>query len=334
MYVSENCLDDLLQSVYKKILKSKNYISPSKGNAIEILGGALLELTNPRARLSRTETKGTVFSCLGEFLWYIAKSNDLSFINYYIPGYHEFSDDGKTIYGAYGPRLFNFRGEINQVENVINLLKNNNASRKAVIQLFDAVDITKEHKDVPCTCTLQFMVRKSRLYMFTTMRSNDAFLGLPHDIFSFTLLQELIARSLNVELGSYKHAVGSLHLYEKDLIKAKQYIKEGWQEKIQMPAMPKKEVWESINTVLLFESDIRNGKDVDLTKLQLDNYWLDFIRLLKIFKVSKNDGDNELISDIESNMSTQIYKPYIQKRQNKVCVNKPEQLKIPDNNIR
>jgi thymidylate synthase len=326
-------LDDLLQSVYKKILKSKTYISPSKGPAFEALGGSLLELTNPRARLSRTETKGTVFSCLGEFLWYLSRSDDVKFIKYYIPGYEKYSDNGKTIYGAYGPRLFNMRNEYNQIDNIIKILKNNDVSRKAVVQLFDAVDITQPHNDVPCTCTLQFMVRKSRLYMFTSMRSNDAFLGLPHDIFSFTLLQEVVARSLGVELGTYKHAVGSLHLYEKDIDKAKQYIKEGWQEKIQMPAMPKGDPWDSIEKVISIESDIRNGNNVNILDISLDEYWLDIIRLLKIYSLSKYDNNSELISKIESEMSSNVYNPYILKKQSKgLVVNEPEQLKLSDNN--
>ena len=59
------------------------------------------------------------------------------------------------------------------------------------------------------------------------MRSNDAFKGLPHDVFCFTMLQEIFARTLGVHVGVYKHAVGSLHLYDKDRQKANQYLKEG-----------------------------------------------------------------------------------------------------------
>ena len=43
--------------------------------------------------------------------------------------------------------------------------------------------------------------------MLTYMRSNDAYWGLPHDVFAFTMLQEILARSLTLELGTYKHAV-------------------------------------------------------------------------------------------------------------------------------
>jgi hypothetical protein len=62
-------LDDLLLKVYPKILRNGERVKASKGWNRE-LSGVILELTNPLARLSRTETKGTVFSCLGETLWY------------------------------------------------------------------------------------------------------------------------------------------------------------------------------------------------------------------------------------------------------------------------
>jgi thymidylate synthase len=212
MYMTAETLDDLLVRVYTKLLNSKNRIAPGKGQATE-LNGVLLQIKNPRARLSRTEQKGTFFSCLGELLWYLAGSNELAFIQHYIADYEKYSDDGKTIFGAYGPRLFAMRN-VNQIDNVITRLRRAGGhSRRAVIQLFNAEDLVDEHEDIPCTCTLQFMVRDKRLHLFTNMRSNDAYLGLPHDVFAFTMVQELIARSIGVSLGTYKHAVGSLHLY-------------------------------------------------------------------------------------------------------------------------
>ena len=81
------------------------------------------------------------------------------------------------------------RGTIDQIASVTNLLKQRSTSRRAVIQLFDAEDISSEHKEVPCTTTMQFFQREGRLHMVTTLRSNDAYKGLPHDVFCFTMLQ-------------------------------------------------------------------------------------------------------------------------------------------------
>jgi hypothetical protein len=84
-------LDDLLVKLFPKILRNGQRVKASKGWNNE-LSGAVLELRNPLARLSRTETKGTLFSCLGETLWYLARSNELEFIKYYISIYGKFAE--------------------------------------------------------------------------------------------------------------------------------------------------------------------------------------------------------------------------------------------------
>jgi thymidylate synthase len=309
MYIEEETLDDLLRAVLSRLLKSRNRIRPTKGSATE-LTGVLLKITNPRARLSRTEIKGTLFSCLGELFWYLAKTNDLGFISYYLRHYKKFSDDGKTIYGAYGPRMFKMRGT-NQVANVISRLRRKPYSRQAVIQLFDASDILKEHKDVPCTCTMQYMIRHRRLHAFTYMRSNDAFIGLPHDVFAFTMLQEIIARTLGFGVGTYTHAVGSLHLYKKDRSHARQYLREGWQPTTTMPAMPATNPWGSIRRVVMAEQAIRRGRKMDISELHLNSYWKDLLRLLQIYwHFKRREGRH--IADLKNIMSVRLYDPYIE----------------------
>lgn len=317
MHIKEKTLDDLMHEVFERLISQGTKVSSSKGNNRE-LGGVLLELTNPRARLSRTEVKGTLFSCLGEFLWYLSGSNQLSFIKNYLSKYGKFSDDGRTTYGAYGPRLFNMRGGYDQVANIISLLKKKPSTRQAVIQIFDARDLLKPHKDLPCTCTIQFMLRDSKLDVFATMRSNDVFLGFPHDVFAFTMLQEVIARSIKKDIGTYKHSVGSLHVYDKDLPKIGKYLKEGWQETIAMPPIPKGDPWKSVKKVLDAEHEIRNLRNVDISSLKLNRYWSDLVRLLQIYSFTKNMEQNTKFADIENSMTVNTYKPYINKIKKKI----------------
>jgi len=150
-YLFGGTIDDVMRFVIEEILAHGDRIRPSKGCATE-LTGVLLELTDPRARLSRTETRGKPYSCLGELCWYLAKTKKLDFISYYIPHYKDYAD-GDEVFGAYGPRLFSWRG-LNQLDRVADVLRRKRDSRQAVIQLFDAHDIAGEHGDVPCTCTL------------------------------------------------------------------------------------------------------------------------------------------------------------------------------------
>lgn len=308
MFIAAPTLDDLLRKVLKKLVASTHFVTPTKGANTE-LACVLLRITNPRARLSRTEAKGTLFSCLGECLWYLAGANDLKFISYYLKNYRKYSDDGRTLHGAYGPRLFNTRRQ-DQVANIIKLLRRKPPSRQAVIQLFDANDLAEKHKDVPCTCTLQFMVRNGRLLMFTNMRSNDAFIGLPHDIFAFTMLQEIIARTLKIEPGSYSHAVGSLHLYKEHREAARRYLKEGWQSTLAMPPMPKLRPWASVSKLVRAERAIRHGRRVNVGTLHLDPYWADLVRLLQIYGHFKR-RESEAITVVKKKISTRVYDPYI-----------------------
>jgi thymidylate synthase len=313
-YLSGKTLDDVMRSVIEEILSHGDRIYPTKGGgsgAVEVTG-VLLEVTDPRSRLSRTETRGKPYSCLGELCWYLARTNDLGFISYYIPVYKQYAD-GDEIFGGYGPRLFNWRG-LNQLGNVTDVLRKKPFSRRAVIQLFDRHDIVEKHEDIPCTSTLQFMIRHNKLHMFTNMRSNDALWGLPHDVFCFTMLQEIVARSLAVELGTYKHAVGSLHLYVKSLDDARRFLDEGWQStETPMPTMPTGDPWPSIDLLLQAESSIRSARPFDDGILgDVNPYWADLIRLLQVFR-SKKGKDSERIKELRGKMSSQVYSPFIDK---------------------
>lgn len=310
-YFSEKTLDDVMYAVIGEIQGHGESVRASKGPMKE-LTGVLIELIDPRKRLSRTETRGKPFSCLGELCWYLAGTKDLAFICYYIPRYTDFAD-GDDIFGAYGPRLFDWKG-LNQLKNVAEILTRKPSSRQAVIQLFDASDIVIDHKDVPCTCTLQFMIRGNKLHLFTSMRSNDAYLGLPHDIFSFTMLQEIMARKLNVEIGTYKHAVGSLHLYDENADAALQFINEGLQStQDPMPPMPAGDPWPSIGSLLKAESSIRNTGSCDSGILaSVDPYWADLIRLLLVLKCKRNNEAAQ-IRALQTSMCCNVYSPFIEK---------------------
>ncbi|HCR54348.1 MAG TPA: thymidylate synthase [Cytophagales bacterium] len=304
-------LDDVMRQLIGELLKNGTQVTASRGDTLEFQG-ILLEIENPRARYSRTETKGKPFSGLGELCWYLAKNNNLDFIQYYLSGYKD-EADGSVIKGGYGPRLFKWKRG-NQVSLIIETLRQRPTSRQAVIQIFDANDLIKKNKSVPCTSTLQFLVRGGKLNMITSMRSNDAYIGLPHDVFCFTMLQEIIARSLSIEIGSYQHFVGSMHIYEKDVEKAKKFLEEGWQTtKMAMPPMPYGDPWSSIDKLLRAEKKIRLQGNISKKEIsQVHPYWADIIRLLQVFRYSK-EKDIDGIQNCRNLMSTEIYHSFIDK---------------------
>ena len=314
-YFSDTTLDDLLRRVVMETRAHGAAITPTKGPATE-LSGVLLNLRNPRARLSRTETRGKPYSCLGELCWYLSASDELSFIQYYLPAYKKYADAGR-IHGAYGPRLFRPKTS-NQFTTIRDILRHNPDSRRAVVQLFDAQDLLHPHNDVPCTCTLQFLLRGGYLHLYTTMRSNDVYLGLPHDIFCFTMIQEILARTLSVRLGTYRHFVGSLHLYDKNRREADDFLSEGWQSTIPMPKMPPTDPWPAIRLLLRAESALRIRNILSSSNMpDIPSYWTDLIRLLQIFRAKKQRNPN-LITSLKAQMSSPIYNPFIDATQSRL----------------
>ena len=112
-------------------------------------------------------------------------------------------------YGAYGYRI------AESIPKVIEKLRQDPTTRQAVLTIHRVKDSFAKVKDVPCTIALQFLIRNSKLELYVYMRSNDAIWGTPYDVFMFTVLQEIVANSLGISMGSYYHNATSLHIYEK-----------------------------------------------------------------------------------------------------------------------
>ena len=158
------------------------------------------------------------------------------------------------------------------------------------------------------------MIRDDHLHMFTHMRSNDAYWGLPHDVFAFTMLQEIVACDLSVELGIYHHSVGSMHLYAGYRKNAERFLSEGWQSTAisEMPSMPYGDPWGSIGLLLEAEKEIRLGQGTgeEITE-RLPDYWADLVRLLRVFGLQK-EGRRGEIPALRSAMTSDRYDHFIE----------------------
>lgn len=150
---------------------------------------------------------------VGELAWYLSGSNRVSDISRFAKKWVDISDDGETNNSAYGYRIFTKFG-FDQWEYVKSLLLKDPNSRQAVIHIKNADD--SPTKDTPCTVYLQFFIRDGKLNLSVHMRSNDIWMGVPYDMFSFCFLQMKMAMELGVEIGEYHHYAGSLHMYARD----------------------------------------------------------------------------------------------------------------------
>lgn len=313
MDIQGESLDAVLHRLYRKLINEGRSEGATRGANRELLGVSL-RILKPRARISRSENRGKPFSALGELLWYLSGSNTLDFIKPYVPRYADDAVAG-ILEGAYGPRFMRMREGIDQFSSVDALLRQRRGSRRAVIQLFNAEDIASHHKEIPCTTTLQFHIRNDLLHMSVTMRSNDAYFGLPHDVFCFTMIQEMMARRLGVEVGEYMQYVGSMHFYEDKLEDLQAYLAEGVQQTIEMPPMPAGDPFVLIGKLLEIERRLRDGQQLDAAKEMGDPYWSDIVRFLQVFwaKEWESDYPNRL-KELRSELITKTYRPYVDGR--------------------
>jgi len=237
-----NNLNHLWLDTLRRIMVAGNKLDSRAGKTKEILGFQAI-LTNPlnNILLRFPERKFSLSYACAEMLWYLSMTNKIDMIEAYAPSYKNFAEDG-IAYGAYGHRWKNSPGFIqedtaffhpngrNQLDALIHLLKTNPNTRQAIITCWDSGDllhaIIGNHKDLPCTISLKFFVRNGKLHLIADMRSNDAWLGLPYDVFCFTTLQRIVAAECKLQLGTYIHQAGSEHVYEKNYAKINKIL--GW----------------------------------------------------------------------------------------------------------
>jgi thymidylate synthase len=201
------------------VLATGQPVAPRGIPTIEVLG-ASLTLTDPRRRVVDVPPVRVINPAFAaaEAAW-ILSGSDSPWIFQFNERLAAYADDGRLM-GAYGPRLRRWHGRVDQLAQARHLLAADPATRRAVIQLFDPEADAPGHKDVPCTLGYRFYLRDGLLHMHTTMRSQDLWLGFCYDIFTATILLELLAGWLDAEPGSYVVSVDSLHLYAGDVPKA------------------------------------------------------------------------------------------------------------------
>jgi len=145
-----------------------------------------------------------------EAAWVMSGDNRVSSIQPFNSRVAQFSDDGSRFFGAYGPRV------VDQLPHVLGALERDHYTRQAVLTIWRPSPPAT--KDVPCTVAVQWLYRDGRLHCLDYMRSSDAWLGVPYDLFTFAMLTagvalELRRRGLNVQLGNLYLTAGSRHLY-------------------------------------------------------------------------------------------------------------------------
>lgn len=169
------------------------------------------------------------FFHLMESLWMLAGRNDLEFVQQFNKRFDGYSDDGRTVHGAYGFRWRNWYN-LDQLAILYEELRDKPNTRRAVLNMWSPIgDLIPlvindndrevaigglEGRDVPCNTHCYFDVRGGRLNMTVCNRSNDIIWGAyGANVVHFSVLQEYMAGWLGVPVGEYRQFSNNFHAY-------------------------------------------------------------------------------------------------------------------------
>jgi thymidylate synthase len=186
-----------------------------RGSTTKELLAQTVTIERPLERcITLPHRNNNVFAAVYETLWVLAGRNDIADLCEYLPRARDFSDDGTTWRGGYGPRLRRWNG-VDQLTHLVELLRSDSTSRRAVIALFDPDRDLAPSLDIPCTNWLNVAIRDGALHLNVAIRSNDLMWGFSGiNTFEWSVLQEMLAHWLGVAVGPATYFIGSLHLYE------------------------------------------------------------------------------------------------------------------------
>jgi thymidylate synthase len=223
--IHENCTNDVWLLLLKYLLREGISVNPRGLACYESLGvQTIIPMDYPIVTIAPRKL-GYRF-LFAEAWWILTGRNDVASIKPYSARISQFSDDGETFFGAYGPKIQE------QLSYVIDKLVSDPHSRQAVINIWR--EYPPQSKDYPCTLSIQFMIRNDKLYCIDTMRSSDAWLGWPYDIFNFSMLSAFIALELKkytgikYNLGNLIMNIGSSHLYIDNFVDANECVANPW----------------------------------------------------------------------------------------------------------
>ena len=167
-------------------------------------------------------------SIIHELLWFLNGDTNIKYLNENgVTIWDEWADKNGDLGRVYGAQWCDWRtpdgGSINQVDRLIDGLKNEPDSRRHIISAWNAGELSQMAL-TPCHALVQFNVCNGVLSCQLYQRSADLFLGVPFNIASYSLLLMMVAQVCNLRPGEFIHTFGDLHLYSNHLNQARLQI--------------------------------------------------------------------------------------------------------------
>ena len=172
-----------------------------------------------------TTKKLHVKSIIHELLWFLAGDTNVKYLNDHgVTIWDEWADERGELGPVYGQQWRSWPapdgGEIDQIANVVAMIRRNPDSRRLIVSAWNPADVDKMALP-PCHCLFQFYVVDGRLSCQLYQRSADVFLGVPFNIASYALLTLMVAQVTDLAPGDFVHTLGDTHLYVNHLEQAR-----------------------------------------------------------------------------------------------------------------
>lgn len=164
-------------------------------------------------------------SIIYELLWFLKGDTNIKYLKENgVRIWDEWADEDGNLGPVYGHQWRSWPdyngGTIDQIQNVINLIKHHPDSRRMMVTAWNPAEI-EQMALPPCHCLFQFYVADGRLSLQLYQRSADTFLGVPFNIASYALLLQMMAQVTGLQVGEFIHTTGDTHLYLNHLEQAK-----------------------------------------------------------------------------------------------------------------
>ena len=156
-------------------------------------------------------------SIIHELLWFLSGDTNIKYLqDNGVRIWHEWADETGDLGPVYGHQWRSWSdykgGTIDQIQQAVDLIKNNPNSRRILVSAWNPADIDNMALP-PCHCLFQFYVADGKLSLQLYQRSADVFLGVPFNIASYALLLQMMAQVTGLECGDFVHTTGDTHLY-------------------------------------------------------------------------------------------------------------------------
>ena len=167
-------------------------------------------------------------SIVYELLWFLAGDTNIKYLkDHGVRIWDEWADERGELGPVYGQQWRSWPtpdgGAIDQMANVLNMIRRNPDSRRLIVSAWNPADVDKMALP-PCHCLFQFYVVNGTLSCQLYQRSADVFLGVPFNIASYALLTMMVAQVTDLKPGDFVHTLGDTHLYLNHLEQAREQL--------------------------------------------------------------------------------------------------------------